>query len=138
MRDAESGASLLKRGLLVFAACALAILCLLVLRPFLAPLLWAAILTYVTWPLYRRLRLPLKKHDGAAASLMTLLVVIVALIPVAFLVALIQHELLDAYRSLTAYLSQGPVQCLLSSETSPGWEPGCRMRLTATERIRPR
>ena len=108
MRDAESGASLLKRGLLVFTACALAFLCLLVLRPFLAPLLWAAILAYVTWPLYRRLRLPLKKHEGAAASLMTLLVVVVALIPVVFLVVLIQHELLDAYRSLTAYLSQGP------------------------------
>jgi predicted PurR-regulated permease PerM len=83
MREAESGASLLKRGLLVFAACALANLCLLVLRPFLAPQLWAAILAYVTWPLYRRLRLPLKKYEGAAASLMTLLVVIVALIPVA-------------------------------------------------------
>jgi predicted PurR-regulated permease PerM len=108
MRDTEAGTSLLKRGLLAGTSCALAILCVLVLRPFLAPLLWAAILAYVTWPLYRRLRLPLKGYDSAAASLMTLLVVIVAVVPVVFLVVLIQHELLDAYRSLTTYFSQGP------------------------------
>lgn len=38
---------------------------------------------------------------------MTLLVVAVAIVPLSWLVVLIQHELVDAYRSLTAHLSQG-------------------------------
>ncbi len=108
MHDTDSGAPLLKRGLAAFAACALAILCLLVLRPFLAPMLWAAILAYLTWPLYRRFRVPLEKHDSAAALLMTLLVVAFAIVPLFWLLILMQHELLNAYRSFTAYLSQGP------------------------------
>jgi hypothetical protein len=99
MFGTDSGALLLKRGLAALAVCALAILCLLVLRPFLAPILWAAILAYVTWPLYERLRLPLEKHSSAAALLMTLLVVALAIVPLFWLLILMQHELVDAYRN---------------------------------------
>lgn len=108
MLGTDSQALLLKRGLAALAVCALAILCLLVLRPFLAPILWAAILAYVTWPLYGRLRLPLEKHSSAAALLMTLLVVALAIVPLFWLLILMQHELVDAYRNFTAYLSRGP------------------------------
>jgi hypothetical protein len=72
--DPDSGAAshLLRRALLGLLLGALAVLCLPVLRPFLAPILRAAILAYVTWPLYCRLRVPFRKFSTAAASVMTL------------------------------------------------------------------
>jgi predicted PurR-regulated permease PerM len=99
---------LLRRALLGLLAGLLGFLCLLVLQPFLSPILWAAILAYVTWPLYRRLRIPFRSFSTTAACVMTLLVVAVAIVPLFWLLVLIQHELVDAYGSLTSYLSQGP------------------------------
>lgn len=97
-----------RRALLIVLVGALALLCLLVLRPFLSSMLWAAILAYVTWPIYSRLPAPLRRIPTVAASLMTLLVAALAVLPLLWLLALIQHELLDAYRQFTAYLGQGP------------------------------
>ncbi len=104
----RTGSLLLRRALLGLLLGLLGFLCLLVLRPFLSPILWAAILAYVTWPLYCRLRIPFRSFSTTAAWLMTLLVVAVAIVPLFWLLVLIQHELVDAYRSLTTYLSQGP------------------------------
>jgi predicted PurR-regulated permease PerM len=86
----------------------LAFLCLLVLRPFLAPMVWATILAYATWPLYCRLRAPFRKFTTAAAAAMTLLVVSVGIVPFFALLVLMQRELVDAYRAFTVYLAQGP------------------------------
>ena len=55
--------------------------CLLVLRPFLTGLLWAIILTYSTWPMFRRLKFRLDGRAVPAALLMTLAVALVALVP---------------------------------------------------------
>jgi predicted PurR-regulated permease PerM len=108
--DSQSGTGslLLRRALFGLLLGILGLLCLLVLRPFLSPILWAAILAYVTWPLYCRLRIPFRRFNTIAASLMTLLVVAVAIAPLFWLLVLIQHELVDAYGSATTYLSQGP------------------------------
>jgi predicted PurR-regulated permease PerM len=46
----------------------LALATLLVLRPFVVPLLWAAILAYVTWPLYQRLAGTRRRELRAAAG----------------------------------------------------------------------
>jgi predicted PurR-regulated permease PerM len=93
----------------------------LVLRPFLASILWAAILAYVTWPLYRRLRAPFRKFNNTAASVMTLLVVAGAIVPLFWLLVLIQHELVDAYRSVSAYLSQEPHELPPAIRNIPGF-----------------
>jgi len=110
--DNDPGATplLRTRTLLGLLLGALALLCILVLRPFLAPISWAVILAYVTWPLYDRFRVPFRKFRTAAALLMTLLVIGIAIVPLLWLLVLIQHELVDAYRSFTTYLSQGPHQ----------------------------
>ena len=42
--------------LLAILLVGLALLCLMILAPFIAPIVWAAILAYASWPLYRRLR----------------------------------------------------------------------------------
>lgn len=97
-----------RRALLAVLGGVLALLCVLVLRPFLSSMLWAAILAYVTWPLYCRLPAALRRLPTVAATFMTLLVAALAVLPVFWLLVLIEHELLDAYRQFTLYLSQGP------------------------------
>lgn len=97
-----------RRALLILLGGALALLCLLVLRPFLSSMLWAAILAYVTWPLYCRLPAALRRVPAAAASVMTLLVAALAVLPIFWLLVLMEHELRDAYRQFTVYVAQGP------------------------------
>ncbi|HSW52763.1 MAG TPA: hypothetical protein VLG93_06005, partial [Sulfuricaulis sp.] len=56
-----------------------------VLSPFFAALAWAGILAYVTWPLYRRLKRRLAGRDTLAALLMTLVVALTLLLPLAWM-----------------------------------------------------
>jgi predicted PurR-regulated permease PerM len=99
---------LLRDALLGILLCALGLLCLWVLQPFLSPILWAAILAYVTWPLHSRLRTAFRRFTGTAALVTTVLVGVVVVAPVFWLLILLQRELVDAYRELTAFLSRGP------------------------------
>lgn len=62
-------------GLLVF-------FCLLVLKPFVSAMLWAAILVFATWPLYGFVKRRLAGgNGGGAAGLMTLLATLVLVVP---------------------------------------------------------
>src|SRR6266849_3396702 len=63
----------------IVAGAALVIGCLMVLRPFLAALLSAAILCFSTWPLYRLIERTL------AALAMTLLMILVLVLPLALI-----------------------------------------------------
>ncbi|MBX9964078.1 MAG: AI-2E family transporter [Burkholderiales bacterium] len=65
------------------ALAALAVACVLVLRPFFSAILWAAILTFTTWPLYLRLRSRVGDRMTLAASLMTTAIVLALLVPIA-------------------------------------------------------
>lgn len=64
------------------ALAALAVACVLVLRPFFSAILWAAILTFATWPLYLRLRGRVGGRMTLAASLMTTGIVLALLVPI--------------------------------------------------------
>ena len=61
--------------------------CLFVLRPFFAAILFAAIVCVFTWPWYRKLWLKLGKRDYTTAFVMTLLLLVALLLPVAYLAA---------------------------------------------------
>jgi len=61
--------------------------CLFVLRPFFATILFAAIICIFTWPWYRKLWFRMGKRDYAAAFVMTMLLLISLLLPVAYLAA---------------------------------------------------
>lgn len=97
-----------KRLLLGILLGGLAAGCFVVLRPFAAPIIWAAVLAYVTWPLYRRVRTPLGSFHTTAACLMTLLVSCVVVVPVLWLLVLVQDEFFNAFRLFNAFLAQGP------------------------------
>ncbi|MFS2008678.1 AI-2E family transporter [Azospirillum sp. CT11-132] len=59
--------------------------CFIVLRPFIAAILWAVILTFSTWPLYSRLERTLGGRTTLAAVLMTLLVMLLLVGPLVIL-----------------------------------------------------
>ena len=79
-----------------------------VLHLFLVPVAWAIILAYVTWPVYRRLRLWLRGHPMGSALLMTLILSMTFALPVVWLLALLRAELPAVYQAVSGYLTQGP------------------------------
>ena len=64
----------------------LALGCTVVLWPFLSSLMWAAVICFSTWPIYRRCERLLGGRRGLAAALMTLLVTLVLVAPLAVMV----------------------------------------------------
>lgn len=60
----------------------LVIACILILRPFVTAILWAAILTYSTWPIFERLRRWVGQRSTLAATLMTTAVILLIVIPI--------------------------------------------------------
>jgi len=101
--DVSGFRRVLLEGLLIL----LGVLCLLIISPFLTPILWAAILAYASWPLYRRLLRLMHGLNTLAALLMTLILGCAVVLPVLWILVRVQRELIGAYRLLTDYLSQG-------------------------------
>jgi predicted PurR-regulated permease PerM len=97
-----------RRLLLAILLVVLGLLCLAVLWPFLTPIVWAAILAYASWPLYRRLRGWMHRMQTVPALLMTLLLAGAVIVPVIWILTLVQRELNGAYQTLTRYLAEGP------------------------------
>jgi predicted PurR-regulated permease PerM len=79
-----------------------------VLKPFLVPVAWAVILSYVTWPMHARLRRWLGGSAALSALLMTFLLTAAFVLPLLWLVDLLRGELGDAYQAVAAYLANGP------------------------------
>src|SRR5262245_8488257 len=73
-------------GVLVLALAAY-----LVLRPFLVPMLWAAIGAYVTWPVFSRLRDWIGR-PALVAALLTLSVAVLIGIPVGWFIAALADQ----------------------------------------------
>jgi len=94
--------------LLALLLTGLALLCLMILAPFITPIVWAGILAYASWPLYRQLRRLLHGYRTIAALLMTFILGCVVVVPVLWILVLVQGELIVAYQALTRYLAQGP------------------------------
>jgi predicted PurR-regulated permease PerM len=82
--------------------------CVAILLPFLSLITWAAILAYVSWPLYRVVRRPFGRFQNTAAFCMTLLLTCAVILPAFWLTVLVSNELIAAYRSLSAYLAETP------------------------------
>ena len=81
--------------------------CFVVLRPFLAAILWAVILTFSTWPLHHRLEKALGGRTTLAAALMTLAVMAVLVGPLTLLVAEMSEHVLRLFEAVISALDQG-------------------------------
>jgi predicted PurR-regulated permease PerM len=96
----------LRRLLLAGLLAVLLLLVFQVLQPFIVPVIWSAILAFVTWPLHVRvLRLFRGQRDGAA-FFMTLLMTICIVLPIVWLVILVQAQALPVYRELAPLLAK--------------------------------
>jgi predicted PurR-regulated permease PerM len=61
--------------------------CIFVLYPFMAAVLFAAVICVFTWPLYQRVWRQFGRRDTLAAITMTLLLLIALILPMAYLAA---------------------------------------------------
>ena len=78
--------------------------CALVLWPFLTALMWAAVICFSTWPLYRWCEQALGGRRGGAATLMSFLVALVLVAPFAIDDATTLTKRSGASRSLTTLM----------------------------------
>lgn len=80
-----------------------------VLQPFIVPLIWGAILAYVSWPLHQRM-IKLVRGRVTLASLTTTLVVTLAIVvPLVWLILLLRVEAMGAYVHVQLFLASKPV-----------------------------
>ncbi len=86
----------------------LAVGCLVVLRPFLSAVLWAAILSSSTWPLYVRLKSLLRERRAAAAAGMVAVASMVFLLPLAALIARVAGEVTQLAAVVSHWMEVGP------------------------------
>jgi predicted PurR-regulated permease PerM len=80
-----------------------------VLQPFVVPLIWGAILAYVSWPLHQRLLKWVKGRTGLAALITTLAVTLAIIVPLVWLVFMLRYEATGAYAQVQAFLASKPL-----------------------------
>jgi len=78
-----------------------------ILSFFISPVLWAAILAYVTWPMYRRLRERLNQRHNLSATIMILGFILVIGVPVMIGLFILQQEARMLYGHLQIQLLSG-------------------------------
>jgi predicted PurR-regulated permease PerM len=79
-----------------------------VLQPFIVPLIWGGILAYVSWPLNQRFLRLVRGRPGVAALITTTLVTIAIVVPIVWLVLMVQVEAVAAYAEVQAFLASKP------------------------------
>jgi len=97
------------RLMLSLALGGLLLLAFFVLQPFLAPVAWAGILVYVTWPLYLRLRSRMGEHDTLSALIMTFVLDVVLILPLVWVLLMMRTEVAEAYQKISAQMSEGHI-----------------------------
>jgi predicted PurR-regulated permease PerM len=97
----------LRRLITVVLLAALVILGFQILDPFIVPIVWAAILAYVSWPGYQWLLRVFRGQSIIASLVMTLFVTAAVIVPLAWLIVITRVEVVRAYQALTALLN-GP------------------------------
>lgn len=104
--------------------------CFYVLRPFISALLWAMILSFSTWPLYKRWERFVGGRKTLAASIMTLLLIGAFVLPVAVIGASFAGEAATLISKIRETLDNGPPELpawvanlpLAGSEIQRYWE----------------
>lgn len=80
----------------------------MVVAPFLAPIAWASVLAYASWPVALRIQRWCKNRDTLAAFLATALLALTLFLPLAWLIWLAQQELSHLFPALQAFLANPP------------------------------
>ena len=105
--DLVSAAPWLRRLLTVVLLAGLVLLGFRVLAPFIVPIVWAAILAYVSWPAYEWTLRRLNGRALLASLLMTTAVSLAVLVPIAWLGVVLRIELVRGYHEAQVLLAGG-------------------------------
>lgn len=81
--------------------------CLVVLRPFLSAILWALILCFSTWPIYTWVLAKLDGRATVAATVMTILVALILVVPLAVLGATLAEHVAGVVQVVRELLKEG-------------------------------
>ena len=88
----------------ILFASAIALGCYFVVRPFLTAIIIAAIVTVVSWPMFKRFSTAMGNRPTPAALLMVTLLVVCLIIPTMFLSAAVAQQLPGAISGITEYI----------------------------------
>lgn len=91
----------------IAAIVALVVGCLLVLQPFVTALLCAAILCFSTWPVYRWIERGVRGNRTLAALIMTLLLILVVVLPIALLALTLADDVSDLIEPTREIFARG-------------------------------
>ena len=100
----------LRRLLTVVLLGVLVLLGFRVISPFIVPIVWAAILAYVSWPAYAWILRRLGGRATLAALVMTTLVSAAVIVPIAWLAVVLRIELIRGYHDMQVLFSGGGLQ----------------------------
>jgi predicted PurR-regulated permease PerM len=98
----------LEKNLGLLALALLLLGCLLVMRPFLSGLLWAIVLCFSTWPVYRRLLAALRGRRTLAALVMSAAMILVFLLPFGVIGATLAENARELTAATRAWIKEGP------------------------------
>src|SRR5512136_905324 len=85
-----------------------------VMRPFLMPLIWAAVIVIATWPVFEKLKARLGGRHGLAVAAMAVAILLIIIVPITFAVVTIAGYAGDRSARVSS-LSK------LSQAGPPGW-----------------
>ncbi|AMO98995.1 hypothetical protein CAter10_1186 [Collimonas arenae] len=78
----------------------------LVLAPFLASVAWAGVLAYITWPIYLRIHVWMGGRRSFSALLATICMGVSLVLPLLWLIVMVEKDLVVEYNTFQAYLKQ--------------------------------
>lgn len=81
--------------------------CLLVLRPFISALLWAAVLCFSTWPVYKRLLWLVRGHRTLASIIMSLAMILIVFLPFVIIAAAVGDNVRDLTAAIRGWIDTG-------------------------------
>lgn len=100
---------IIQRLLAISLLVVLIILCFMVVQFFIVPALWAAIIAYVTYPLYNFFHQKVKLSSGVSSGIMTISISLLIGIPLVIGLFVLQQEALSLYGTLIRRLKAGYV-----------------------------
>ncbi len=101
--------SAIQRLLLLSLFIGLMLLSFQVLKFFIVPVLWAAILAYITWPIYQAILRNFGQRNNLSALTMTAILSIVIGVPFIMAIFMLQHEGRDLYLNLQRQIFSGGI-----------------------------
>jgi predicted PurR-regulated permease PerM len=89
----------------------------LMFRPFLFPVLWAALLAHLTYPLHVRFTSFVRGREVVSASCLTLLVLALVVIPISMMGVLLAREASTAEQAIREWIVSGALQKAAGANT---------------------